>query len=164
MQEQQTQQIEEKLKLENQLKAGSGWFFWIAALSLVNSASMLAGSGWGFIIGLGITQVIDAIGVGLAEEIGMAGKIVAFVFDIIAAGVFALFGVFAKKRYSWAFIVGMVLYALDGLIFLLVRDFLSVGFHVFALFCIFGGFKALRKLNEKQQREVLGDLTSTVAE
>jgi hypothetical protein len=61
-----------------------------------------------------------------------------------------MFGVFANKLHTWAFLVGMILYALDGLIFLLVGDWLSVGFHVFALFCIFGGFSATRRLKALQ--------------
>ena len=154
MDDQQEKNSKEILKLENQLKAGANWFFWIAGLSIVNSAILFVGSEWGFIIGLGITQVIDAIGLLIAEEVGIAGKIVAFVFDIIAAGIFVLFGVFSRKRYRCAFIIGMVLYALDGLIFLLVKDFLSIGFHIFALFCIYGGLKAGRKLDEAEKSKI----------
>lgn len=147
--------ILEKLKIEKQFQSGADWFFWIAGLSLINSVILLAGSEWGFIIGLGITRIIDIIGLSIAEEVGIAGKIIALIFDIIAAGVFVLFGVFARKRYKWAFITGMILYALDGLIFLLVQDLLSIGFHVFALFCIFSGFKALGKLSGIEEPEAV---------
>jgi hypothetical protein len=37
--------------------------------------------------------------------------------DVVVAGVFVLFGVFATKKHLWAFIVGMILYALDGMFF-----------------------------------------------
>ena len=147
MEDQEKKLIEEKLKVEKQFQAGADWFFWIAGLSLINSVILLAGSEWGFVVGLGITRIIDFIGLMVAEEVGIVGKIIAFIFDIIAAGVFVLFGVFARKRYKWAFITGMVLYAVDGLLFLLALDVLSIGFHIFALFCIFGGFRALGKLN-----------------
>ena len=43
-------------------------------------------------------------------------KIVAFIFDVIAAGIFILFGVFSRKRYRWAFVVGMILYAIDDVL------------------------------------------------
>ena len=147
--------VEEKLKIESQFKSGADWFFWIAGLSLLNSAILFTGSQWGFMIGLGITQIIDAVGLVISEEIGVAGKIIAFVFDVIVAGTFVAFGVFSRRRYKWAFIVGMILYAMDGLIFLLVRDFLSIGFHVFALFFIFGGFKAIKKLDELETSQML---------
>ena len=125
-----------------QLKSGASWFYWIAALSLINSIAAASGSDWRFIVGLGITQVFDGIGAGFEGS----GKIVALVLDLLAAGVLVLFGVFGYKRHLWAFIVGMVLFALDTLVFLLVQDWIGVGFHVFVLFCLFRGFQACRVL------------------
>ena len=137
------EQIAAKVAVEQRLKGSVSWFYWIAGLSLVNSIAAVSGSDWRFILGLGITQLFDAIGGGF----GGAGKIVVLVLDLIAAGVFILFGVFAHKRHTWAFVTGMVLFALDGLIFLLAQDWLGVGFHVLALYFLFRGFKACRELN-----------------
>jgi hypothetical protein len=147
MEEQRDKAIEQKLIKEGRFKSGANWFFWIAALSLVNSVILLLGKNWGFVIGLGITQFIDAIGSKLAEEIGPLSKAVALLADLVAAGVFVLFGVLARKRQVWAFLVGMVLYALDGLLFILVADWLSVAFHAFALWGIYGGLKAMKGLS-----------------
>jgi len=154
MEDQEKELIENKLKFENQLKSGAGWFFWIAGLSLVNSIVLLAGSEWSFIIGLGITQFIDAIGLEIAKEIGSLGNIFAFILDIIIAGVFIVFGIFARKKHNWSFIIGMILYALDGFLFLLVQDFLSIGFHVFALFCIYKGFQANRTIKRSEANQL----------
>jgi len=142
MEEQEKKIIEENLKIEGQFKSGADWFFWIAGLSLINSIILLAGGQWSFIVGLGITQIIDTIGLEMAKEAGMIGNIIAFVCDILAAGIFVLFGVFARKGYRWAFIMGMIIYTLDGLLFILVQDILSMGFHLFALYGIYSGFKA----------------------
>jgi|WetSurMetagenome_2_1015567.scaffolds.fasta_scaffold454739_1 hypothetical protein len=136
--------------LEKQVKSGASWFYWIAGLSLVNSVVTLAGGHGGFVIGLGVTQVIDL----LAASIGGAGMAVAIVLDLLAAGLFVLFGVFANRRQAWGFVAGMVLYALDGLVFLLLGGWLAVGFHAFALFCIFGGFTAMRKLQDATRQGV----------
>jgi hypothetical protein len=130
---------------EAQLKSGASWFYWIAALSLINSIVAFTGSDWRFILGLGITQVFD----GLAHDIGSAGNAVVLALDLIAAGVCVSFGVFAHKRHLSAFVVGMVLLALDGLIFLFVQDWVGVGFHVFVLYCLFRGAKACRGLNAR---------------
>ena len=143
-----------RFKLEHHAKLGANWFFWIAGLSVVNSLiAMFSPTGGGFVFGLGITRVIDAIGYGLSEELGSAAKIAAFVLSLIPVGVFVVIGVFARKKYLWAFIVGMALYAIDGLLFLLVKDWLSIGFHVFAIFCVLGGLKACIKLNAMLTRE-----------
>ena len=125
-----------------QMRSGASWFYWIAALSLVNSFAAFSGSTWRFIVGLGITQVFDAF----ASEIGASGKAVALGLDLMAAGVFVVFGVCAHKAQSWAFVVGMVLFALDGLVFLLAQQWLDVGFHVFVLYCLFRGLKGCRAL------------------
>src|SRR5512138_3090367 len=51
----------ELMALDARIKSGAAWFYWIAGLSLINSVAALSGSKWGFILGLGITQVFDAI-------------------------------------------------------------------------------------------------------
>jgi hypothetical protein len=118
------------------LRSGASWFYWIAGLSLVNSIVAFTGSSWHFLIGLGITQVIDAAG----------SPVIALVLNIVVAGVFVLFGFFAHKGHLWAFILGMVLFALDGIIFVLAQDWLGVGFHALILFFLFRGLSALRQL------------------
>ena len=146
-----TAEAEEQTKvLLKKHRNGSGWFFWIAGLSLVNSAIMLTGFDWGFVIGLGLTQIIDGIAMAIAEELGGQSMtvmaVIAFICDAIIAGSVVLWGVLARKHYRWAYVTGMILYGIDGLIFLLVQDYLSLGFHAFALFHIFGGFKACGQL------------------
>jgi hypothetical protein len=129
-------------QLEMRLKSGASWFYWIAGLSLINSIAALSGAGWGFIVGLGITQIIDAF----AGDLAGGGLAVAIVLDVLVAGLFVLFGIFAHKRHLWSFIVGMTLYALDGVIFAIASDWLAAGFHVFVLYWLFGGFRAARQL------------------
>jgi hypothetical protein len=140
----------EQSKLEQQHVNGANWFYWIAALSLVNSAIIHFGGEWSFVIGLGITQFFDAIAAVVAAEAGAGAASLALAFaiaaDLAVAGAFVLFGVFARKRHTWAFVLGMLFYALDGLLFLLVGDWLSIGFHVFALIGLTGGLSASRKI------------------
>jgi len=128
--------------LEGQVKSGASWFYWIAGLSIVNTISAMSGSDWGFILGLGITQVIDVFG----RQFDSTGMVIAIALDAVVFGLFITFGIFANKKHLWAFIVGMLLYALDGVIYVLGEGWLSVGFHVFALFYIFKGFQAAREL------------------
>lgn len=140
IQEERSSAIEEKLKIENRARSGANWFFWIAALSLINSIMTMTGSGWGFIIGLGITQIFDVMG----TELG--ARAVTFGFNVFFAGVFVFFGVFARRRRNWSYIVGMIFYAFDGLLFLAAGDILSLGFHVFVLYWIFNGYRTNKAL------------------
>ena len=143
-------QSQEAAKLLQAMGSGANWFYWIAGLSLLNSVIQMFDSDRSFVVGLGITQVLDAVASLAAKEVGSgAGTVlraIAFALDLCVAGVFALFGWQAGKRRRWAFLAGMVLYVLDALIFLAVGDWLSLGFHAFALVGIWAGFSSLRKL------------------
>lgn len=126
-------------KLEATQKGGANWFYWIAGLSLVNTVLVMTDSGVSFIIGLGITQVVDAV---MHQVGGQALIFVGLFVNLAIAVFFVLMGTRASQGRRWAFLAGMVLYALDGGIFLLIGDYLSLGFHVFALFFIFNGYRA----------------------
>jgi hypothetical protein len=123
-------------------RSGASWFYWLAGLSLINSAIALFGGNWVLIFGLGITQVFDAI----AQKAGSAGTVIAIVLDLMAAGVLVFFGVFATKGHNWAFILGMILYALDAALMVLFQDWLGAAVHGYVLFRLFTGFNANRAL------------------
>jgi hypothetical protein len=127
------------------LRSGASWFYWIAGLSLINSVVALTGSNWRFIFGLGVTQVIDALG----KEFGGGAMAVMLVLDVIVTGMFVLFGVFAHKRHLWAFITGGVLFLLDALLIILFKDWIGVAFHAWVLFSLFVGAKACQQLNAR---------------
>ena len=135
---------------DQQFRRGVSWFYWIAGLSLVNSVIWLTGSEWSFIVGLGATQLVDGLFIAIIEDtqVTEAIKFAAFGIDLLIAGLYVLIGFLGLKRFKAIIIMGMVFYALDGLFFLLVGDFLSIAFHGYALFCIFGGLKALNQLKQ----------------
>ncbi len=142
--------VQERLKVENQFKNGASWFFWIAGLSIVNSLAYYAGVSWSFVIGLGVTQFIDGFAGALARRggsnAGLFFTILGFVLDLLIGGLFIVFGLLGRKKYRWAFIVGMVLYALDALIFLALQLWLGLIFHALALSGLYAGFSAIGKL------------------
>jgi hypothetical protein len=72
-------------------------------------------------------------------------KVVAFILDLIVAGLFVGIGLLALRKHKWAYITGMVLYALDGLIYLVFLDLLPLGFHVLILLGLIGGYRAMKK-------------------
>lgn len=142
----------ERSRLEGRCRSGAHWFYWVAAFSLVTSVSLLAGGGWGFVISLGATQVIDALALGLAEEVGPAALGLALALDLTIIVAFALAGHFGARRSAWAFAAGMTAYALDTLIFVALRQWLGLAFHAFALYGMFSGYRACLKLNAAGRR------------
>lgn len=134
-----------KMQLHRTITSGAHWFYWIAALSLINSIIAFANGGTHFVIGLGVTQIIDTFPKELGG--GTPGKIIALLCSLLVLCIYVLLGFFAVKRQRWAFISGIILYTLDSLIFLAGPDFLSIGFHAFALYGIVGALRAHNALS-----------------
>jgi hypothetical protein len=130
-------------------RRGANWYFWVAGLSLVNSLILLSGGDTFFVIGLGVTLLADVIASQVAQQspdIATTVKVIAFGFDLLVALFVAGFGWLSRKRILAVFGIGMFLYLLDGLLFVLFQDWMSAGFHAFALFCMWKGLSAYRQL------------------
>lgn len=119
------------------VRSAARWFWWIAGLSLVNIALFHSGSDTNFVVGLGLTTVIDVV---FADM-----RALGFVIDALLLGFFFAMGLFAQRGRMWAFFVGVVVYALDALIYVRVGDWMPVGFHALAIFFIVKGALALRE-------------------
>jgi hypothetical protein len=134
----------QKLRVEQLVKAGAGWFLWIGLLSVVNSVIGLAGGGVHFIVGLGVAQVVDV----LAHHAGSSGIALDIIINGFVVGIFVVFWKFAGKGHSWAFIIGMLLYVADAVLLLMFKDIFSAAFHGYALFRIYNGMKELPILHQ----------------
>src|SRR5436189_2962081 len=85
----------EMLALHMQGRRGANWFYWVAGLSLVNSAVILGGGSLFFVIGLGATLVADGSAAAISQNHPDAVWIikgVALAFDLFVAAVLAGFG------------------------------------------------------------------------
>ena len=109
-------------------RSGASWFYWIAGLSMVNALMTASGGGY-FVVGLGVSLFLPmALG-------------------LVVAAMFAGLGFFAWKHHTWSFIVGLVLYAGDAVLFLVVQEWLGLAFHAYVLFRLFRGLQANLQLN-----------------
>jgi len=131
-------------KARSSVHSSANWFWWVAGLSVANSVAILAELNYGMILGLGVTQIVDGIAVALLKEAsGTAATVIKFLHLVVvgaAAGFFYLIGVKARQLRLWAYRVGLAAYALDALIFVIFKDWVAVGFHVFVLFMLWGGY------------------------
>jgi hypothetical protein len=137
---------EQKLRAERVVKAGASWFVTVGVLSIINSVLAMSGTGFHFIFGLGVTELVDV----LAHQIGQTGFALDLVINGFVTGVFVLFWHFARKGQRWAFLVGMALYALDALLMLYFRDILSVAFHLYALYRMYSGLSGILVLQQSE--------------
>src|SRR5689334_18479631 len=152
--------IQQKLALDNKIRNGMNWFYWIAGLSLLNTIIYLSGNDLTFVIGLGVTQIVDGFMYSLSEEFSTGGtivRLVGLVIDMIPECLFIVAGILGRKRYRAPILIAMVLYFLDGLLLLLLGDLYGAGFHAFALFGVWSG---LRAISELEALEKTGDSES----
>ena len=135
-----------RYQLLQRRNTGGAWFYWIAGASLLNSLLYAARIDWGLFIGLGITQVIDGLAIALSGTVRT--PVYAIVADVLVAGAFFLFGRAARAGRLAIFAIGIVVYALDGLIFIWAEDWLALAFHGFVVFGLMNGWRAARALGK----------------
>jgi len=154
---QQYSRMSEIARLLRRVKLGANNYYWIAGLSVINSLIAIFGNDTRFVIGLAITQVIDALASIMSE--GTTGNLRAsiltlgFILDMVIAGMFVLFGIFASRGKRWAFWTGVVLYAVDTLLLLAVMDIFGIAFHIYLLWGVVSGLVALHKLDKIYKAE-----------
>lgn len=129
-----------------EVKKKAGWFFWIAGLSAITSIISHNDGNFAFALGLGFTQFIDAVVIGLSESLGWGAKIFGLVFDLIFAGIFVALGYAARSGKQKIYLFGIILYAIDAIIFILVFDLLSILLHGLALFYLIQGYRLIGNL------------------
>jgi hypothetical protein len=129
--------------IQSVIRSKGNWFFWVAALSVVNT--LLASNGTFFIIGLAVSQFVDAMAIQLTGSVN-------YFLSLLAPLVFAAFGYFTYKLHRWAFIVGGVLYLFDGLLYVAFEEYLAAGFHVYVLYNLYQGFKFITEYEEEHSK------------
>lgn len=134
----------ERESMIKHIEGGTGFFSAIALFSIINMIIFLVGANIRFIIGLGITDLIAAIGMQSFQGNSTA-TIVVIIADLTIAAFFFACGVFLKKHVTWLPVIGAIVYIIDGALLFFIRDFLSLAFHAYALFFIIRGIAALVK-------------------
>ncbi len=137
--------------LNQRARVGANNFYWIAALSMINSLISTFGGGVSFVIGLGLTQFVDAFVFLFAEEFSDSAvifKAIGLILSILVSSVFAILGYYGGKSQRWAFVVGMVLYGLDALLMIFFQDWIGFFFHLYFLYGLWNGLQALNQLQK----------------
>lgn len=149
--------VEQESRVLQALKGSASWFLMIAGLSMLNSILALSGAHLRFIFGLGITQIVDS----LAHQVGSTGYVLDLVINGIIAGVLVLFWNFARQGQKWAWYLGMAIYAVDGVLLLLFKDYLAIAFHAYALYRMSSGLKLLPILDRLNRESATGGISSS---
>ena len=134
----------EEVALEEQRNKGASWFYWIVGLTIINT--IIIQTGVDFAFSLGAASTLFAYGVAIA--IGTpAAHTFALIFDVIVIAFYAMCGVMGSRGATWAFVLGLIFFALDSLLSLIGLQIIGILIHGYALFCIFNGMMACVNLN-----------------
>lgn len=118
------------------------WLYWVAGLSVVNFVLILSGSSWGFALSMGFT---DAAAYIASESDGIVKTVIMGIGGVVILGIVGL-GWQACEGKMWAFIAGIAILLLDTLLLLPggVDSLFSIGFHAYAIWCLYTGIRALK--------------------
>ena len=134
-------------QLRNGATSHAHWFYWITGLSIINSLIAFFNGTVSFIVGLGITQAVDAVTME-ASDGNITLRLIGLSISILIACGYLIFGRFAAKMQTWAFVTGIIFYALDTVLCLIFQDWFSAAFHAWVLYNLFRGLQACRSLKQ----------------
>ncbi len=158
---------QKKLILEKRIKSGANNFFWIAGLSLINTIIYITGGSVTFVMGLGITQIVDGFARGLGADGGSSSIVISAVglgIDLAIAAMFVLFGMLSRKGNRMVLMFGAILYIMDALIFVYVQDWYAALFHALMLIGLWNGYKAMGELDRLEENPSDAPVTMTASD
>jgi hypothetical protein len=107
------------------------WFWWIAALSLLNGVLVRHGMAQGAALRLTVATI--------ADNVLRASRPQAYAIEVGVGVFFLLVGWAASRGALWAFVLGAAAYALDALLSLHSASRLPILFHLLGLFIVVRG-------------------------
>lgn len=131
------------------IKSAANWFYWKAGLTVVNSILAIAGVYWQFFLGLTLPQLFHGILIGISEMSPDTNvkpfQGIVLLLSLFGSGLVGFFGYQAKQAKKWAFILGIVIFAFDGLLYLLTLSIFGILIHVYAIYSLSKAFSNCRK-------------------
>ena len=142
------QEFRRRMLLMKRAKDGINWFYWVALISVITTIIFVTGGTPNFFLSLGVNQLVVGYTVAVANGTQVAPLMhwVAGAIELLLAGVFVLFGYRGSRSYRSWIVAGIMLYALDGLIFAYLGVWLGVIVHAFVMYNLVRGLRALDSL------------------
>jgi hypothetical protein len=123
-------------------QADANYFFWAAGLAVLAS-------------GLFPVRLNVFVNIGVFDLLGRYGRPIGPFYPLVAYSTVAAWlvtlvalGFAGRSGYRWAFFAGMVLYAADMIVLMLMFSLWAFGVHAFFLLKWFQGQKALKDIDE----------------
>ena len=152
-----SEKINEQTKQKNFISGGISWFLWIGILSTLNIIALIFRQNISFITGLGLNYGILGMMDGIRRATGTDLMPLGFCLAFLLSGFFIWIWRKSKQNNNNYYLGGLIIYGVDTLIFLFLKQWYALGFHVFAFSGMYYGYKALltskSELKKEEERE-----------
>ena len=136
-------------ELIKKIKSCAHWLYWVAGFSGMNVLFTHLDVALRFGIGLGITELVYAIGL----RFGTIGTVAGAVFTVLVLGCLVGLGYAAARRHLWAFLLGIIALFMDTLLLVALtgtKFLVGIVIHLLAIVFLCLGCNALMKLKKRQ--------------
>jgi len=130
-----------RAQLEQNARNGSNYFFWIAFFSIFNQIMDQLSSTRRFVFGLGAPQYVE-------RTLAAPNSTLIWGIIIVLAGIFVLFGIFARRGNIPIYMIGVIFYLVDFALSILAGDLIGAVVHVVFTVLLVLGLIATRKLKD----------------
>lgn len=134
----------DRLRVEARMRAGADWFFWIAALALLEAYLGRSGVVTEGAFGLGMTGLVERT----AAPWTAAAQPMPLLAELVLPLFYVLLGLLARRGRRWAFAAGIGVYAVDAALVLLAAALVGLALHLVVLGLLAMGFVAARQLDQ----------------
>ncbi|MBS1994074.1 MAG: hypothetical protein JSS83_26370 [Cyanobacteria bacterium SZAS LIN-3] len=132
------------------IASSAGWFLWIAGCTFINIILYSIKNDTRLVLGATTVEVAAIIFNDLSALSPEVKIIITYVIGIIGSGIYLALMKPASQGRIWAFVIGIVLYGLDGVANVLMQAWMGTAIHAWGLYSLAGGVQAamaLKKLN-----------------
>jgi hypothetical protein len=145
----------EQLKQKNVISGGASWFLWIGILSALNIIAIIAHQNIQFIYGLGINYIILGMMEGIQRATDLNLIVLGYSLAFLVSGLFIVIWKKSKQGNKGIYLTGLIIYGLDTIIFIFMKEWFNFGFHVFAFILLSTGYNALLvKIKETKEIKI----------
>jgi hypothetical protein len=133
---------QQRADLRTESLNAANFFFLAAGLAALGSGLLLIRIN--VIVSIGLIDLLRLYGAPLGPLYALVVYGAAFVWIIVLVGL----GFAARSAQRWAFLAGMVLYAIDMIMLIMMFSLWAFGIHAFFIFMWYKGQKALQDLKQ----------------
>lgn len=124
----------------------ANWFLWIGILSILNIIAFILNQKINFLIGLNLDYFILGIFNGISKAMSSNLMIYGYIISIALSLFYILIWRKSKEFQKNYYLVGLIIYLIDTIFSIIIKQWYQFGFHVLALWILYRGFSLIKDM------------------